>query len=280
MTAAEASARPSHPTPAELLELARDIALRAGEFALAARREGVSVAATKSSDVDIVTAVDRDTEALIRRLIAEARPDDGVFGEEDTARVGTSGLEWIVDPIDGTVNFLYGIPQWAVSIAVVDGEPDPAHWTPLAGVVVNPVAGELFEASAGGGARLGAQELRVNEGVPLSRALLGTGFAYTAERRRAQASVVAELLPQARDIRRLGSAALDLCALAAGRIDAYYESGLNPWDHAAGALIAREAGAAITGPHGGREDGGLLVAAAPELASELRAALREAGVDA
>ncbi|MGX5697120.1 inositol monophosphatase family protein [Agromyces soli] len=280
MTAAEASASPSHPTPAELLELARDIALRAGEFALAARREGVSVAATKSSDVDIVTAVDRDTEALIRRLIAEARPDDGVFGEEDTARVGTSGLEWIVDPIDGTVNFLYGIPQWAVSIAVVDGEPDPAHWTPLAGVVVNPVAGELFEASAGGGARLGAQELRVNEGVPLSRALLGTGFAYTTERRRAQASVVAELLPQARDIRRLGSAALDLCALAAGRIDAYYESGLNPWDHAAGALIAREAGAAITGPHGGREDGGLLVAAAPELASELRAALRAAGVDA
>lgn len=284
MTAAEASDRPSHPAPEELLELARDIALRAGEFALAARREGVSVAATKSSDVDIVTAVDRDTEALIRGLIAEARPDDGVFGEEDTARIGTSGLEWIVDPIDGTVNFLYGIPQWAVSIAVVAGEPDPAHWTPLAGVVVNPASGELFEASAGGGARLGAGpaaiELRVNDGVPLARALVGTGFAYTAERRRAQASVVAELLPQARDIRRLGSAALDLCALAAGRIDAFYESGLNPWDHAAGALIAREAGAEVSGPAGGRENGELLVAAAPALAGELRAALRGAGVDA
>lgn len=278
MSADQASA--PHPTPAELLALAREIALRAGEFALDARRQGVSVAATKSSPVDIVTAVDRDTEALIRKLIAEARPDDGVFGEEEAARIGTSGLEWVVDPIDGTVNFLYGIPQWAISIAVVAGDPDPEHWTPLAGVVVNPVSGELFEASAGGGARLDGRELHVTTGVPLDRALIGTGFSYSSESRRAQASVVARLLPQARDIRRMGSAALDLCALAAGRIDGYYEAGLNPWDHAAGALIAREAGAQVTGIGGGRESRALLVGAGDGLAEELRAALREAGVDA
>ncbi|GAA2451549.1 inositol monophosphatase family protein [Agromyces soli] len=268
------------PSPAELLGLARDIAVRAGEQALAARREGVSVAATKSTPLDIVTAVDRDTEALIRALIAEERPDDGVFGEEDAARIGTSGLEWIVDPIDGTVNFLYGIPNWAISIAVVSGGADPAEWTALAGVVVNPVSGELFEASRGGGARLGGAELRVNDPVPLSRALIGTGFGYAAEVRRAQGAVAAALLPDIRDLRRLGSAALDLCALAAGRLDGFYETGLNPWDHAAGALIAREAGALVTGPGGAAESSELLVAAGPTLAPELRAALAAAGLPA
>jgi len=271
---------PALPTPAELLGLARDIAVRAGEQALAARREGVSVAATKSTPLDIVTAVDRDTEALIRSLIAEVRPDDGVFGEEDAARIGTSGLEWIVDPIDGTVNFLYGIPNWAISIAVVSGGSDPAGWTALAGVVVNPVSGELFEASAGGGARLAGAELRVNDPVPLSHALIGTGFGYSAEARRAQGAVAAALLPGIRDLRRLGSAALDLCALAAGRLDGFYETGLNPWDHAAGALIAREAGALVTGPGGGAESSELLVAAGPSLAPELRDALVSAGVPA
>ncbi|MCM3657820.1 inositol monophosphatase [Agromyces mediolanus] len=271
---------PAVPTPAELLGLARDIAVRAGEQALAARREGVSVAATKSTPLDIVTAVDRDTEALIRSLIAEVRPDDGVFGEEDAARIGTSGLEWIVDPIDGTVNFLYGIPNWAISIAVVSGGSDPAGWTALAGVVVNPVSGELFEASAGGGARLAGAELRVNDPVPLSHALIGTGFGYSAEARRAQGAVAAALLPGIRDLRRLGSAALDLCALAAGRLDGFYETGLNPWDHAAGALIAREAGALVTGPGGGAESSELLVAAGPSLAPELRDALVSAGVPA
>ena len=264
----------------ELLDLARGIAVRAAAFALDARRAGVEVAATKSTPTDIVTAADRDTEALIRSLILEARPHDGIVGEEDTARIGTSGINWVVDPIDGTVNFLYGIPAWAVSIAVVEGSPEPGAWTALAGVVVNPVTGETFEARAGGGARLGERELRANRDVPLDRALIGTGFSYSAERRRSQGEVLLQLLPHVRDIRRAGSAALDLCAVAAGRLDAYYERGLNPWDHAAGALIAREAGARVGGMHGGAESVELVLAAAPDLYDELAAALRGAGIDA
>ncbi|HET6672411.1 MAG TPA: inositol monophosphatase family protein [Agromyces sp.] len=269
-----------------LLDLARDIAVRASEFALDARRAGVRVAATKSTPTDIVTAVDRDTETLIRSLILEARPDDGIVGEEDATHIGTSGTDWVVDPIDGTVNFLYGVPAWAVSIAVVEGADaagttlDGTGGTTLVGVVVNPVTGELFEASAGGGARLAGRELAVNPDVTLGSALVGTGFSYAADRRREQAAVLLELLPLVRDIRRIGSAALDLCALAAGRLDAFYERGLNPWDHAAGALIAREAGARVSGPGGERENAELLVAAAPGLYDELIAALRAAGVDA
>ncbi len=283
-----------------LLDLARDIAVRASEFALDARRAGVKVAATKSTPTDVVTAVDRDTETLIRSLILEARPDDGIVGEEDATHIGTSGIDWVVDPIDGTVNFLYGVPAWAVSIAVVEGAGgtsgvgadaagatdaagtvlDATAGTTLAGVVVNPVTGELFEAFAGGGARLAGRELAVNPHVTLGSALVGTGFSYAADRRREQAAVLLELLPLVRDIRRIGSAALDLCALAAGRLDAFYERGLNPWDHAAGALIAREAGARVSGPGGERENAELLVAAAPGLYDELTAALRAAGVDA
>jgi myo-inositol-1(or 4)-monophosphatase len=264
-----------------LLDLVREIAVRAAEFALDARRAGVSVESTKSSAVDIVTAVDRDTETLIRSLILEARPDDGIVGEEEARHVGTSGLDWIVDPIDGTVNFLYGIPAWAVSIAVAEGAADDGTGgRTVAGVVVNPVNGELFEASVDGGARLRGREMAVNTDVPLSEALVGTGFGYRAERRREQAEVLLELLPQVRDIRRIGSASLDLCALAAGRIDAYYERGLNVWDHAAGALIAREAGARVAGVGGGVESKALIVAAAPGLYEELAAALRSAGLDA
>lgn len=268
-------------TASTLLDLARDIALRASEFALDARRAGVSVAATKSTPTDVVTAADRDTEALIRSLILDARPDDGIVGEEESTRIGTSGIDWVVDPIDGTVNFLYGIPAWAVSIAVVEGAAGgDVGGTTLAGVVVNPVTGELFEASAGGGARLAGRNLAVNTDVPLASALLGTGFSYSPERRHEQTAVLLELITRVRDIRRIGSAALDLCAIAAGRLDAFYERGLNAWDHSAGALIAREAGARVGGPHGGRENRELLVAAAPGLYEELAAALRDAGVEA
>ncbi|WP_127792200.1 inositol monophosphatase family protein [Agromyces sp. LHK192] len=279
------TAEASVPVPTDLLDLARSIAIRAAGSALDARRAGVEVAATKSTPTDIVTAADRDTEALIRDAILEARPDDGIVGEEDAARVGASGVTWVVDPIDGTVNFLYGIPAWAVSIAVVSGPPTPDAWTALAGVVVNPVSGEVFEASAAGGARVtstdgSVRELAVNAGVPLSHALVGTGFGYSVERRREQAAVVAALLPEVRDIRRIGSAALDLCALAAGRLDAHYEVGLNAWDHAAGALIAREAGAQVSGIDGGSEGSALLVAAGPDLHPDLCAALRAAGLRA
>lgn len=266
-----------HAASADLLAIARRIGTAVAETALEERRRGISIEATKSSPVDVVTAVDRDTEARIRSMVLDARPDDGIFGEEDETHVGTSGLNWVVDPIDGTVNLLYDIPAWAVSIAVVDGPPDPLHWHTLAGVVVNPVTGEVFEASRGGGARLGDRELRVNDDVELSKALVGTGFGYAAERRRTQAEVLLHVLPRVRDIRRIGSAALDLSAIAAGRLDAFYERGLNPWDHAAGALIVREAGGRVGGVGGGPESGELLIAAAPSVYDELDALLAEAG---
>lgn len=253
------------PASTELLRLAQDIALEAGGLALARRAEGVHIAASKSSPEDVVTDADRETEALIRLRLAEARPHDGFYGEESNATGGTSGLTWVVDPIDGTVNYLYGIPAWCVSIAVVEGEPDPATWTALAGAVRNPVADELFTASAGRGAFLGQRQLLVPAEVPLSLALLGTGFSYQAARRERQADVVRGLIGQVRDIRRIGSAALDLCSVAAGRLNLYYERGLNPWDQAAGSLIAREAGAKVGAFGAGREGADLLIAGAPDL---------------
>lgn len=252
-----------------LLTIARDVALRAGELAARRRREGVKVAASKSSPVDIVTEADRETERLIRDALAELRPDDGFFGEESGAEPGSSGLTWVVDPIDGTVNFLYGIPQWAVSIAVVEGEPDPATWTALAGAVVSPTIGEVFTATRGGGAFLGEQQMRVPEPPPLSQALIGTGFAYASETRAIQGGMIAQLLPQVRDIRRIGSAALDLCSVAAGRFDGYFERTLNPWDHAAGGLIAAEAGAVVKGRGDAAPGRDFIIAAHPELAAVL-----------
>jgi myo-inositol-1(or 4)-monophosphatase len=269
-----------HAASADLLAIARRIALAVAETALEERRRGIAVESTKSTPTDVVTAVDRDTEARIRSMILDARPDDGIFGEEDDTHVGTSGLNWVVDPIDGTVNLLYDIPAWSVSIAVVDGPPDPEHWNALAGVVVNPVSGEVFAASAGGGAHLGDRELRVNTEVTLPQALVGTGFGYAVERRRTQAAALLHVLPRVRDIRRIGSAALDLGVVAAGRLDAFYEQGLNPWDHAAGALIVREAGGRVGGTDGGRESSRLLVAAAPSVYGELAELLRDAGVPA
>ena len=252
------------PAPTELLRLAQDTALVAGELAARRRAEGVEVAASKSSPEDIVTFADRETENLIRALLAEARPNDGFFGEESAATPGTSGLTWVVDPIDGTVNFLYGIPAWAVSIAVVEGD-DPATWTTLAGAVFNPALGELFTASAGGGSHLKGRRLQVATGVPLNLALVGTGFSYRAAMRLRQANVVHGLVDRVRDIRRIGSAALDLCSVAAGRLDLYYERGLNPWDQAAGALVAREAGARVGAFGDDREGIDLLIAGAPDL---------------
>jgi myo-inositol-1(or 4)-monophosphatase len=261
----------------ELLLIARETALAAGALALRRRHEGVEVAATKSGPLDIVTHADRETEGLIRSLLAEARPDDGFFGEESGGGGGTSGLTWVVDPIDGTVNFLYGIPAWSVSIAVVEGDPDPLTWRALAGAVVNPVLGEVFTATAGGGARLGDSVLSVNRGVAFENALVGTGFAYDVAARGTQIDLVGEILRRARDVRRMGSAALDLCGVAAGRLDLYYEQGLQPWDQAAGALIAKEAGAAVIGVGGGPSSRDLTIAGAPELAEQMLRLVEAAG---
>jgi len=267
----------AHPSNSELLEIARSIALEAGALAAQRRSAGVAVAASKTSTEDIVTFADRETEALIRCRLKEARPDDGFFGEESGAEAGTSGLTWVVDPIDGTVNFFYGIAQWAVSIAVVEGDPDPATWRALAGVVANPITGEVFSAAAGNGAFLGPKQIRVAEPVALDQALIGTGFSYRSAVRVEQGAVIAGLVPQVRDIRRIGSASLDLCNVACGRLNAYFERELNPWDHAAGALIATEAGAIVAGAHGAPAGKELLLAAEPALAGTLEAVLAKLG---
>jgi Archaeal fructose-1,6-bisphosphatase and related enzymes of inositol monophosphatase family len=262
----------------ELLVLAKRAALAAGALVHERRTEGVEIADRKSTPTDIVTAADRESERLIRSLIADARPDDGFFGEEGGAVPGTSGLTWVVDPIDGTVNYLYDIPAYAVSVAVVEGEPDPISWRALAGVVVGPAGGEVYTATAAGGAFLGGRRLQVSAGTSLAQALVGTGFGYDADRRMRQAQIVARLIGRVRDIRRIGSAALDLCAVASGRLDAYYEMGLHPWDHAAGALVAAEAGARVGGLHGAVATETLTIAAEPGLFDQLAPVLDELGV--
>ena len=262
----------------DLLSIARNVALAAGTSAARLRAEGVQIAASKSSAEDVVTRADRATEEQIRGLLADARPDDGFLGEEGGGSPGTSGLTWVVDPIDGTVNYLYDRPHWAVSIAVVEGDPDPRTWTALAGAVINPPVGDLFTAARGEGAFLGDRRLRVNA-PELPLALVATGFAYDAATRRRQALVVAELITRVRDIRRSGVAALDLCDVAAGRVDAYYERGLKPWDHAAGALIASEAGARVRGRDSAPASDDFLLAAAPPLADQLEKILFTEGID-
>ncbi|MDO5501494.1 MAG: inositol monophosphatase family protein, partial [Propionibacteriaceae bacterium] len=190
----------------------------------------------------------------------------------------TSGLTWVIDPIDGTVNYLYDIPAWAVSVAVVEGDPDPATWRAVAGCVVNPVTQEVYAAAAGGGAMLNGRGITAPPQADLATALVATGFGYSAERRRHQAAVLAQMIGRVRDIRRIGAASLDLCAVAAGRLNGYWEKGLQPWDHAAGALIAREAGAEVSGLAArSRENEDFILAATPLLADRLRHALLDSG---
>lgn len=260
MTAPSGAPVPDLPA---LLSLAVATAREAAELVRLGRAGAGDDVAVKSSPVDVVTAVDTASEHLIVGRLLGARPDDGVLGEEGAQRAGTSGVRWVVDPIDGTVNFLYDLPAYAVSIAAeVDG-------VVRAGVVLNVATGELFTAVAGGGAFLSTPaapepvRLTASGATALEQALVATGFGYRVEQRRAQGAVVAALLPRVRDIRRHGSAALELCAVAAGRVDAYYEADLQPWDHAAGALIAAEAGAVVTGLAGRPVGEPMVVAAAP-----------------
>ncbi|MCI1261387.1 MAG: inositol monophosphatase [Tetrasphaera jenkinsii] len=233
---------------------------------LIAERAEAGVSATKSSPTDVVTEMDRRAQALIEERIAAYRPQDAFFGEEDGNRAGSSGITWVVDPIDGTVNYVYDIPAYAVSVAAVVGDPrTPGAWTPVAGAVVNPVSGERFWARAGGGAsrqrgRLGATRIGVSTQRDLSLALIGTGFGYEPATRAWQARVLAPLLPRVRDIRRFGSAALDLCHVADGSLDGYYERGLNPWDMAAGSLIVTEAGGTVSGLDGAPASRDLVIA--------------------
>jgi myo-inositol-1(or 4)-monophosphatase len=215
---------------------------------------------SKTSATDPVSDADREAERAIRELLEAERSEDGLLGEEGTSREGESGRRWVVDPLDGTVNYLYGIPQWCVSVALEDGE------GALAAVVLDPLRDELFAAERGGGTRLNGERVRVREGAELSRALVGTGFGYEPGRRAEQAEVARRVLPRVRDIRRAGSAALDLAWVAAGRLDGFYERGVKPWDWRAGALLVEEAGGELRDlpgePYG-------LVAAGPGLIEPL-----------
>jgi myo-inositol-1(or 4)-monophosphatase len=258
------------PSPEGLLDLALVTAREAGDLVVRLRSEGVEVAATKSSEIDIVTRADQAAERLVKDRLLSARPDDGMVGEEGDELRGGSGVVWIVDPIDGTVNYLYGLPHFAVSIAAeVDGEV-------VAGAVVAPVLGLEYAASLGGGATCNGSPVRPRPVVPLGERLVGTGFSYEQEARTREAAYLSVLLPRIRDIRRLGSCALDICAVASGLLDAYVEEGAHIWDHAAAGLVCREAGGVLEvtrSPVGKR----LLICAPEDGFDDFRSAVVDAG---
>ncbi|MDQ2628861.1 inositol monophosphatase family protein [Mycolicibacter senuensis] len=253
---------------------------RAEVFGAQAADSAHDLVQTKSSPTDPVTVVDTETERFIRDRLAALRPGDAVLGEEGGGSGDVSGRDpgavtWVVDPIDGTVNFMYGVPAYAVSVAAQVGG------VSVAGAVADVVGDRIYSAGAGLGAqvtdRTGTAALRCTEVAELSVALLGTGFGYSPHRRAAQAVLLARLLPAVRDVRRIGSAALDLCMVAAGRLDVYYEHGIKLWDHAAGSLIAAEAGARVVLPGPEIDSGDVIIAAAPGIADEFIATLRREG---
>ncbi|MFI2779211.1 inositol monophosphatase family protein [Streptomyces sp. ALB3] len=259
------------PLLSELLDLALEAARRAGALLRDGRPADLGVAATKSSPIDVVTEMDIRAEKLITGYLSEHRPGDGFLGEEGASAEGTSGVRWVIDPLDGTVNYLYGLPTWSVSIAAErDGER-------VVGVVEAPMRRETFHAVLGGGAYGNGDVLSCRATAPLDQALVSTGFNYVTEVRTHQAAVAQQLIPRLRDIRRGGSAAIELCDVAAGRLDGYYERGLHPWDVAAGDLIAREAGALTGGRPGRPADGDLTIAATPGVFEPLQTLLEELG---
>jgi myo-inositol-1(or 4)-monophosphatase len=269
-------------TPGDLLTLAVGVAREAAATARRMRAEAITDVETKSTDTDVVTAADRAVERQVVAAIKAARPGDGVLGEEygDSAApssrssdLGGSAVRWVLDPIDGTVNYLYGLPQYAVSLAAeIDG-------VAVAGVVINAATGDEWTATRGGGAWRGDRRLRPSVRTQLDQSLVGTGFGYDAKRRAHQGAVLARLITRVRDIRRFGAAALDLCAVAEGTLDAYFEKGLNPWDHAAGGLIATEAGATVSGLRGAPPGLDMVVAAPPAIFGPLHDLLVELDAD-
>jgi myo-inositol-1(or 4)-monophosphatase len=256
---------------ADLLEIATGVAVEAASLARTAREAAIRDVGTKSSETDVVTAGDLAVEKLVRTRLAELRPGEPVLGEESGGSDGADrdGVCWVVDPIDGTVNYLYGFPWYAVSLAAqIDG-------VSVAAAVVEPDSGRRWTASRGGGAYLDGRPLRVSGASRLELSLVATGFAYRAERRARQAAGIAGLLGRVRDIRRAGAASLDLCAVAAGWLDGYFEHGLNRWDWAGGALLAEEAGAVVRLPD---SPDGMTFVATPGIADELTKVLAETGL--
>lgn len=256
-----------------LAELADAIGREAGALLLERLRWQRKSVETKTSGTDMVSEMDRAAEALIVERLLAARPDDAILAEEGGARHGSSGVRWVIDPLDGTTNYLYGHPRWAVSIAAeleATGEI-------VAGAVADPSLDEYFTAAKGKGAFLNGEAIGHSGKDDLATALVATGFGYRREQRAHQATVLTTLLPAVRDIRRHGVASLDLCWVACGRLDGYYEVGLQPWDVAAGSRIAAEAGATVSGVEGGTPSGASILAAAPALAEPLRTLLQRAG---
>jgi myo-inositol-1(or 4)-monophosphatase len=290
MTTPTSSALPEGVSVEELEKLCIDVATEASRFIRDERPERMGVAATKSSETDVVTVMDRRSEELLHRLIQQARPDDGILGEEGADVIGTSGLTWVLDPIDGTVNYLYEIPAYAVSVAVVVGDArSQGGWAPVAGAVADPSLRLVHHAGRGTGAWTSPEDrttgtaptrLSVSAEDRLARALLATGFGYDPAVRRRQAEVLLRVLPLVRDIRRIGSAALDLVRVAEGSVDAYAETGLNAWDLAAGWLVVEEAGGVVVGAGEGAESApgkALTVAAGPALVEKVRALFVDQG---
>jgi myo-inositol-1(or 4)-monophosphatase len=224
------------PDPSELRELAVRAARETGALLQHHNVRGLRGLDTKSTATDMVSDADREAEELLVQILTAARPHDALLGEEGAGREGTSGLRWVVDPLDGTTNFVFGYPQWAVSVAVED------EHGPLAGAIYDPSRDELFAAARGRGTTLNGDRVHVRGTHDLSQALIATGFSYDAERRALQAARVADVIPRIRDIRRGGAAAIDLAWVACGRLDGYWESGLNAWDWSAGSLLVTEAG--------------------------------------
>lgn len=256
--------------PEQLRATAVAVARQVGELVARMRASGAGQVGTKSSATDVVTAADTAAERLARRLLAQWRPGEPVLGEEEGGGARPGELCWVVDPIDGTVNYLYGLPWYAVSVAVQrDGES-------LAAAVAQPADNRLWSAALGGGADCDGVPLRVSDARRLDLSLIGTGFSYRPERRARQAAMVAALLPRVRDIRRAGSAALDLCSVASGWLDGFVEHGLQRWDWAGGALIAAEAGAVVRLPEPGSD---LVVAATPGIVDDFTRLLADSGAD-
>jgi myo-inositol-1(or 4)-monophosphatase len=257
--------------PGKLLALAVGLATEAGEMlAGAVDRLDLGIV-TKTTATDLVTDLDKAVERLLVDGLLAARPDDGVLGEEGADRAGSSGVRWIIDPVDGTTNFVYGYPGFNVSVAAeVDGRV-------VAGCVVDPLHRDVFCATLGGGATRNGIAISCRDTTDLATALVGTGFSYDRERRRRQAVVLTHVLPEVRDIRRQGAAAVDLCWVACGRLDAYFERGLQPWDHAAGGLVATEAGARVEDLDGNPTSSEFTIAAPPALFDPLRELVERAG---
>jgi myo-inositol-1(or 4)-monophosphatase len=262
---------PGTSTAGELLAIAVRIARAAAATARRMRDDAITDVQTKSTDTDVVTAADRAVERQVVQALRRERPGDGVLGEEygDSAGPASGAVRWILDPIDGTVNYLYGLPQYAVSLAAeVDG-------VVVAGVVRNAATGDEWTATLGGGAWRDGRRLGGSPRTALDQTLLATGFGYDAARRAHQGQVLAGLITQVRDIRRFGAAAIDLCMSAEGMVDAYFEKGLNPWDHAAGGLVALEAGLRVAGFDGATAGRDMLIAAPPALFGALHDVLVE-----